>query len=207
MLCLFLVLYRERNKVLARKTRQKKKVETESLRDRLIALMVENEKLKRAIKTNIPEVAIKDVLNTTNDSIPDNIQTLVQQMIVANQRALWGEITSKQRSFCISNPQLPDCPIVFVSPGFLELTGYTKEECIGRNCRFLQGPATDRAEIDRMREALRQHQDITAVVLNYTKKGDSFWNKIEISHLCDENNNIRFIVGVQNKVGFYIVSW
>lgn len=163
--------------------------------------MVENEKLKHAVKHHLPDTVVNNVLNQ-NLALPDNIQTLVQQMLVANQRALWGEITSKQRAFCISNPQLPDCPIVFVSPGFLELTGYSKEECIGRNCRFLQGPATDRTEVQRMKEALLQSQDITVVLLNYTKKGDTFWNKIEISHLCDETQSVRFVVGVQNKVSF-----
>ena len=194
-----LIFYRERNKVLARKTRQKKKFETESLRDRLIALMVENEKLKHTVKNHLPDAVVNNILNQ-NSALPDNIQTLVQQMLVANQRALWGEITSKQRAFCISNPHLPDCPIVFVSPGFLELTGYSKEDCIGKNCRFLQGPATDRTEVQKIKDALLQRQDITVVLLNYTKKGDSFWNKIEISHLCDENQTVRFVVGVQNKV-------
>ena len=51
-----------------------------------------------------------------------------------------------------------------------------------------------------MKEALLASQDISVMLLNYTKKGESFWNKLEISHLVDQNHQVRFIVGVQNKV-------
>ena len=59
-----------------------------------------------------------------------------------------------QQNFCISDPTLPDCPIVFTSDAFLELTGYTREEVLGRNCRFLQGPSTDQRTVDQIREAV-----------------------------------------------------
>ena len=59
-----------------------------------------------------------------------------------------------QQNFCISDPTLPDCPIVFTSDAFLELTGYTREEVLGRNCRFLQGPQTDQKVVDQIRDAV-----------------------------------------------------
>ena len=59
-----------------------------------------------------------------------------------------------QQNFCISDPTLPDCPIVFTSDAFLELTGYTREEILGRNCRFLQGPNTDKKTVDQIRDAV-----------------------------------------------------
>ena len=59
-----------------------------------------------------------------------------------------------QQNFCISDPGLPGCPIVFASDGFLELTGYGRYEVLGRNCRFLQGPATDRETVAELRAAV-----------------------------------------------------
>lgn len=137
---------RERNKVLARKTRQKKKAETEGLRDKLVALMAENEKLKEVVHRNLPTVSL-DKLISADMQLPENILKMVNQMISVSDKVGLHEITIKQRSFCLVNALNNDYPLVYVSPGFLELTGYSREECLGRNCRFLQGPETDKFEV------------------------------------------------------------
>lgn len=59
-----------------------------------------------------------------------------------------------QQNFCISDPSLPDCPIVFASDQFLELTGYSREDVLGRNCRFLQGKDTDRKTVQELKDAI-----------------------------------------------------
>lgn len=60
---------------------------------------------------------------------------------------------------------------IFASDEFLELTEYSREEILGRNCRFLQGPDTDRAVVDQIRDAIAARRDITVQLLNYTKSG------------------------------------
>jgi len=190
---------RERNKVLARKTRQKKKAETEGLRDKLVALMAENEKLKEVVQRNLPTVSL-DKLISADMHLPENILKMVNQMISVSDKVGLQEITIKQRSFCLVNALNNDYPLVYVSPGFVELTGYSREECLGRNCRFLQGPETDKFETGKMREALLAQQDVKLVLLNYRKDGTPFWNQIEVAHLRDSDNNIRFVIAVQNKV-------
>lgn len=80
-------------------------------------------------------------------SLPDNVHQLLKQMISVEEKTIMTELSMKQKSFCIVNPVAKDSPIVYVSPGFLHLTGYSREECIGKNCRFLQGPETDKIEV------------------------------------------------------------
>jgi PAS domain S-box-containing protein len=80
----------------------------------------------------------------------------------------------------ISDPRLPDNPVIFANAAFLDLTGYTREDIQGRNCRFLQGPLTDRATVRQIREALAERRPVAVEVLNYRKDGTPFWNALFI---------------------------
>jgi PAS domain S-box-containing protein len=103
-------------------------------------------------------------------------------------------------SFTISDPNLEDNPLVWVNPAFTRITGYTFEEARGRNCRFLQGPATDPATATAMRTALAEAESITVTVLNYRKDGTAFWNEVSISPVFDGIGNLTNFVGVQADV-------
>uniref|UniRef100_A0A126WY62 non-specific serine/threonine protein kinase n=2 Tax=unclassified Uronema (in: green algae) TaxID=2689038 RepID=A0A126WY62_9CHLO len=105
-----------------------------------------------------------------------------------------------QQNFCICDPTLPDCPIVFASDAFLELTEYTREEVLGRNCRFLQGPGTDKHTVDEIRQAVKSGSECTVRILNYTKTGRAFWNMFTLAPMCDQDGTIRFFIGVQVDV-------
>ena len=73
----------------------------------------------------------------------------------------------------ISDPSLPDNPIVYVNPAFEALTGYARQEVLGRNCRFLQGPLTDGAELARLRGAIAMRTKVSVDLLNYRKDGSA----------------------------------
>lgn len=103
-------------------------------------------------------------------------------------------------SFTISDPQREDGPLAWVNPSFVRLTGYSLEEAVGRNCRFLQGPNTDRGSVRRMREALAERRPVTEVLLNYRRDGTAFWNQISISPVYDGNGELVNFVGVQSDV-------
>ena len=103
-------------------------------------------------------------------------------------------------SFTISDPALPDNPLIWVNPAFTRITGYPMEEVVGHNCRFLQGPATDRAVVDRMREALAAQESITVTLLNYRKDGTAFWNEVSMSPVFDGEGRLTNFVGVQADV-------
>eukprot|EP01025_Chloroclados_australasicus_P036659 TRINITY_DN3735_c1_g1_i3.p1 TRINITY_DN3735_c1_g1~~TRINITY_DN3735_c1_g1_i3.p1 ORF type:complete len:703 (-),score=87.15 TRINITY_DN3735_c1_g1_i3:1551-3659(-) len=105
-----------------------------------------------------------------------------------------------QQNFVISDPSLPDCPIVFASDAFLELSGYSREEVLGRNCRFLQGKGTDPAAIANLREAVKKNEECTVRLLNYTKQGRPFWNMLSIAPMNDIDGQNRFYIGIQVDV-------
>nr|WP_091713918.1 PAS domain-containing protein [Methylobacterium phyllostachyos] len=85
----------------------------------------------------------------------------------------------------VTDPRLPDNPIVFANRAFLELTGYAAGEILGRNCRFLQGPDTDPAAIALVRDALAERKELKVQLLNYRKDGAPFWNELYLSPVFD----------------------
>lgn len=101
----------------------------------------------------------------------------------------------------ITDPKQADCPIVLANHAFLELSGYTADQVIGRNCRFLQGPKTDPAAIDAIRQGLAANQDTISVeLLNYRRDGTTFWNQLEISAVHDEHGDTIYYFASQKDV-------
>nr|AML79331.1 putative LOV domain-containing protein [Chlamydomonas sp. BC-2016] len=103
-------------------------------------------------------------------------------------------------AFTISDPTQADHPIVFASSKFYELTGYTTNEVLGRNCRFLQGPETERRKVTEIRDAIREHRPCQVCILNYKKNGERFWNQFHLSPLHDEAGHLVHYVGIQADV-------
>jgi PAS domain S-box-containing protein len=97
----------------------------------------------------------------------------------------------------VTDPNQADNPIIFCNEAFRKLTGYSDDEVIGRNCRFLQGPETDRDTIALMRERIGAGQDVAVDILNYRKDGSTFWNAVFISPVRDEANRIIYFFASQ----------
>ncbi len=89
-----------------------------------------------------------------------------------------------------------DAPITYVNPAFERLTGYSKEEAIGRNARFLQGAETDPSLVQKMRGAVEAETSFRGSILNYRKDGESFWNNLNISPIRDESGLTSHFVGI-----------
>ncbi|KAL0358027.1 UNVERIFIED_CONTAM: protein TWIN LOV 1 [Sesamum calycinum] len=96
-----------------------------------------------------------------------------------------------------TDAHLPDMPIVYVSEGFLELTGYSRHEVLGRNCRFLSGTDTDPTTQYQIKESIRSQQACTVRILNYRKDRTSFWNFLHISPVRNASGKVAFFVGIQ----------
>ncbi|CAA9270369.1 MAG: FIG00511110: hypothetical protein [uncultured Blastococcus sp.] len=103
-------------------------------------------------------------------------------------------------TFAITDPRQPDNPLIWVNPSFTRITGYESDDVIGRNCRFLQGPATDPAAIAEIRSALAERRTVTTTLLNYRKDGTAFWNQLSISPVFDGQGELMSFVGVQTDV-------
>jgi PAS domain S-box-containing protein len=115
-------------------------------------------------------------------------------------RLLERAVTASTNSIVISDPNLPDDPIVYVNPAFEETTGYAAEEALGHNCRFLQGEDRAQPAIAELRTAVREGRQCTTVLRNYRKDGTLFWNELSIYPVLDEERRVSNFVGVQNDI-------
>ncbi|MHC2017732.1 PAS domain-containing protein [Methylobacterium sp. CM6247] len=100
----------------------------------------------------------------------------------------------------ITNPRLPDNPIIFVNASFCRLTGYNRDEIVGRNCRFLQGPETDPATAARIKAAIAVPQAIEIDVRNHRKNGTTFWNRLLMAPVNDANGQLAYFFASQLDV-------
>lgn len=91
-------------------------------------------------------------------------------------------------------------PIVYVNRRFEQITGYSAEEAVGRNCKFLQGDDTDQPEIDKLRRAVELRQSCHVVLRNYRKDGSLFHNELLISPVTDDQGEVTHFVGLQREV-------
>lgn len=101
---------------------------------------------------------------------------------------------------CLSNPTHPDNPIVYANGAFLEMSGYSEAEVLGRNCRFLQGGDTDPASIEEIRAALREERLAIVEVVNYRKDGTRFVNALQIGPIHDDEGRVALHFGSQLDV-------
>ncbi|MEX0959097.1 MAG: EAL domain-containing protein [Burkholderiales bacterium] len=95
----------------------------------------------------------------------------------------------------ITDPNQADNPIVYVNPAFEAVTGYSAQEAVGRNCRFLQGDDRDQPELERMRVLLREQQEGAIVLRNYRKDGRPFWNEMRVAPVRDSTGHVTHFVG------------
>ncbi|MCM3601267.1 PAS domain-containing protein [Robertmurraya korlensis] len=100
----------------------------------------------------------------------------------------------------VTDPSQEDNPIIYASKGFLEMTGYSMTEVIGRNCRFLQGPDTDVKTVHSLRKAIETGQSIRCEILNYRKTGEPFWNELSIDKVYVEEEDKSYFLGIQHNI-------
>ncbi|THX31003.1 hypothetical protein D6D12_03183 [Aureobasidium pullulans] len=129
--------------------------------------------------------------------------SLVKEITGNNAPIMRELIPSLAEVYCITDPSIPDNPIVYASEGttgFYDISGYQKDFVIGRNCRFLQGPKTSSSSVHRLIEAIRAGQEVTETMLNYRRDGIPFMNLLMIAPLYDNKGNVRYYLGAQIDV-------
>ncbi len=108
-------------------------------------------------------------------------------------------IDSSTTGVVIADSTLPDMPLTYVNPAFEQLTGYSADFSVGKNCRFLQGPDTDQKQVDKLRAAIKTGEACKVILLNYKKDGTKFWNELSISPI-EENGKVVGFVGIQDDI-------
>lgn len=101
----------------------------------------------------------------------------------------------------LSNPRLPDNPLVVANEAFCALTGYPENEIVGRNCRFLSGDGTEPWLTERIREGVRTHRPVLVDILNYKRDGTPFRNAVLVTPLYDDNGELAWFLGSQIELG------
>ncbi|HEV2130631.1 MAG TPA: ATP-binding protein [Longimicrobiaceae bacterium] len=109
-------------------------------------------------------------------------------------------MAASSNGIILTDATQPGNPIIYVNPAFEQITGYTAQEVIGRNCRFLQGEDRDQPEIHQLRAAIREGRACDVVLRNYRKDGTLFWNDLHIAPVLDEEGRITHFVGIQQDV-------
>ncbi len=107
---------------------------------------------------------------------------------------------ASRSAMIITDARASDNPIIFANDAFLRLTGYERDDVLGRNCRFLQGADTDPNDLARIRAAISAGEPVDAELLNYRKDGSSFWNALRISPVRDEHGVLTNFVGSQVEI-------
>ncbi len=100
----------------------------------------------------------------------------------------------------ISDPRLPDNPIVACNAAFCDLTGYPVGDVVGRNCRFLSGPATEPWLTEEIRRGVREHRPVLVEILNYKRSGQPFRNAVLVAPIYDENDALLYFLGSQLEI-------
>nr|AML79361.1 putative LOV domain-containing protein [Peperomia fraseri] len=152
-------------------------------------LNTENDELEGTI--------VDDPLAESDDERPESFDNKARQKEMRKGIDLATTLERIEKNFVITDPRLPDNPIIFASDSFLELTEYTREEILGKNCRFLQGPETDPATVRKIRNAIDTQTDVTVQLINYTKTGKKFWNLFHLQPMRDQKGEVQYFIGVQ----------
>ncbi|GAB3335190.1 hypothetical protein GCM10027512_00400 [Chromohalobacter beijerinckii] len=90
--------------------------------------------------------------------------------------------------------------LIYVNQGFERLTGYSADEILYRDCRFLQNDDRDQPQLDNIRQAIREGQPCQEVLRNYRKDGSMFWNELSITPVYDDEDQLTYFVGVQKDI-------
>ncbi len=100
----------------------------------------------------------------------------------------------------LSDPDLPDNPIIYANEALEKLTGYPREQIIGLNCRFLHGQDRDQPGLTEIRQALKEHRSTTVMLRNYRKDGTLFHNRFTLKPILDKQGNIVYFLGIQHDM-------
>lgn len=161
--------------------------------------VVYTERRKVAVRLAQVDVADERIAEYARANAELTRELLESRHIEATQQLQVRAFDAFLQGVVITDPHHPDQPIVFVNEGFTRLTGYTFDEAIGRNCRFLQGKDTSPDAILKLRKAIDAIEPVTVEMINYRKDGTPFWNALSVAPIIEDGHLTHF-VGVQTDI-------
>ncbi len=126
--------------------------------------------------------------------MPDTLEELLE-----DDKSFEG-FSRAQVAMVITNPHIEDNPIVYVNQAFTRVTGYARSASIGRNCRFLQGEGTSKADVDKLRIAIESEQSVTVDLQNFRANGEPFTNRLIVAPILDSAGKLAYFIGIQKEL-------
>lgn len=119
---------------------------------------------------------------------------------IINPELLERVVNESQDGIVIAEQEGDENILIYVNKGFERLTGYTADEILYQDCRFLQGDDRDQPALDRIRQAIKNNQPCREILRNYRKDGSMFWNELSITPVFDDGDQLTYFIGVQKDV-------
>ncbi len=107
---------------------------------------------------------------------------------------------SATNGIAIADATVADNPIIYVNPSFERITGYSREELIGKNCRFLQGKGTNPTSVKKIKKSIEEGKECQVILRNFRKDGTPFWNELSIAPVYNSRRHLTHFIGVQTDV-------
>lgn len=152
--------------------------------------------VRRFVVTNIPIIEDDEIVGVYGIAHDITLKYQQKEQLHLLQRG----IDSTPTGIVMADARVNDLPIVYSNNAFHDITGYKKEEVIGRNCRFLQGPGTDPKAIEQIRMAIAEQREHRITLLNYRKDDTPFWNSFSIAPVFGVDGSCTHYIGIQQDV-------
>ncbi|KAI5846107.1 hypothetical protein BZA05DRAFT_139370 [Tricharina praecox] len=147
------------------------------------------------------EGLLEELAGYVTNTVVDVVSHNVTRRITGELRSdLADAVDGLGESFCLTDPRRDGNPIIFMSEEFNRVTQYGVSYAVGRNCRFLQGPATDRKTVRRLKNAIDAQKETSELFLNYRRDGSPFFNLLMVAPLFDSQGQLRYYIGAQVDV-------
>lgn len=156
--------------------------------------LITRDGVERSFEARISPMPNKRVLYVTRDLT--ELRNLERDVLIM-QRALEAEASL---SMCVADAKQPDMPLIYVNQAFERLTGYSRAEALGQNCRFLQGHLRDEPGCTTLREAIEQGRSATVTIRNVRKDGSIFSNALHVAPVRDASGGLTHYIAVQRDV-------
>lgn len=152
---------------------------------------------KRSFESLINEALPAYITNCLTKVVTESMVKEITGQGMPVMRELVGGLAEV---FCLADPSIKDCPIVYASEEFYRTSRYSRDDVLGRNCRFLQGPKSNRTTVARIGTAIKSGQESCETLLNYRRDGTPFMNLLLTAPLYDNRGSVRYFIGAQIDV-------
>lgn len=109
-------------------------------------------------------------------------------------------INASNDGIVVAEQEGDDNILIYVNAAFEKLTGYSADEILYQDCRFLQAGDRDQTGLQLIRDAVRNREPCRQIIRNYRKDGTPFWNELSITPVFNEHDQLTYFVGIQKNV-------